>query len=441
MRRITISALALIGSLGVADVARAGCCDDFWSCLGAVASAGISCQVQGLIDTVKAMKDLVETVTNDLRTRTGDVIAQAQKAVGDATNDMKQVREQSIASLQKAAERAHQIANPSKSVVMAPAIAAGAVGKPGPAVAAPAGPPPQVQIVGAMSAPAAQRAADGKAVQDSLTRADTFMQEVRSKSNAAETDVSNAEKAAIDAAARHIRTAQQIGIDLALAPLNLLRDSLLDLITHPERIFDPSAQIEADIQRITAEVPALLDRIANEVTQEAVGNLDRAKGSLQQLQDSAASGNALVDAMQKVASSHLQSDLDALDRLVPKPAPSGSALRTFPIAISGNHQLIVAALARTEPAKLPVVVQRRAAIGDLASKWQSIKVRVKAPVQIEPASVQKVDHDLGQMFAGKAKGDVDKKKQELLEEAKKRFANDPKTLEKVKQYIETHAKG
>jgi len=192
---------------------------------------------------------------------------------------------------------------------------------------------------------------------------------------------------------------------------------------------------------ITAEVPALLDRIANEVTQEAVGNLDRAKGNLQQLQDSAASANGLLDAMQKVASSHLQSDLDALDRLVPKPAPGGSTIRTFPIGISGNHQVIIAALARTESAKLPIVIQHRAAIGDLASKWQSIKVRVKAPVQLEAGSVQKVDHDLGQMFAGKAKGDIDKKKQELLEEANKRFANNPKTLEKVKQYIEAHAKG
>ena len=66
---------------------------------------------------------------------------------------------------------------------------------------------------------------------------------------------------------------------------------------------------------------------------------------------------------------------------------------------------------------------------------------MKAPAQIEAATVQKVDHDLGQMFAGKAKSDVDKKKQELLEEAKKRFANDPKTLEKVQRYIEAHAKG
>ncbi len=86
------------------------------------------------------------------------------------------------------------------------------------------------------------------------------------------------------------------------------------------------------------------------------------------------------------------------------------------------------------------MIQHRAAVSDLASKWQSIKLRIKAPAQIETASVQRVDHDLGQMFAGKQKVDIDKKKQELLEEAKKRFANDPKTLDKVLKYIESHAK-
>src|SRR6266481_6343443 len=117
MRRLTISALALLGSLGMADVARAGCCDDFWSCLGAVASAGLSCQVQQIIDSVKAMKQLVETVTNDFRTRTGDVIAQAQKAITDATNDLKQVREQSLTTLQKAVADAHELANPPRNAV------------------------------------------------------------------------------------------------------------------------------------------------------------------------------------------------------------------------------------------------------------------------------------------------------------------------------------
>jgi hypothetical protein len=443
-RRFTISTLALVGSLGLASVARAGCCDDFWSCLGAVATAGISCQVQGIIDSVNAMKQLVETVTHDVRTRQGDVIAQAQKAVVDATNDIKTVREQSLLTMQKAVETSHDLANPPKAIAVAgPGIA---LGKPlGASPAAPALPPGAVPTTNiAVAAPAAQRAADPKAIQDAVSRADAYVQDLRAKATAPHGDVANAERAALDAAARHVRTAQQIGLDVALAPLNLLRDSLVDLLTHPERIFDPSAQIEADIQRITAEVPALMDRIAGEVTQEAMADLDHAKNNLQQLQDSAAACGSVVSAMQKVSSSRLQSDLDALDRLVPRPPP-GVALASrpiaFPVGITGNRQIIATAFARTEAAKFPIVIQHRAAVNDIASRWQAIKVRIKAPVQVEPANVQKVDRDLSQMFVGKQKVDVDKKKQELLEEAKKRFASDPKTLEKVQKYIEAHAKG
>ena len=171
-----------------------------------------------------------------------------------------------------------------------------------------------------MSAPTLHPA-DPKAIQDALTRANDYVQDVKTKLAAPQAEVVNAERAALDAVARHVRTAQQISLDVALAPLNLLRDSLLDLLAHPERIFDPSAQIEADIQRIAAEVPALLDRIANEVTQDAMSTLDHARASLHLVQDSAAAGTSVVEAMQRLANSRLQSDLDALDRLVPKPPP------------------------------------------------------------------------------------------------------------------------
>jgi len=43
------------------------------------------------------------------------------------------------------------------------------------------------------------------------------------------------------------------------------------------------------------------------------------------------------------------------------------------------------------------------------------------------------------MFAGKKGADADKKKRELFTEAQKRFAKEPKTLAKVKAYIEAHA--
>ena len=96
------------------------------------------------------------------------------------------------------------------------------------------------------------------------------------------------------------------------------------MLNHPEAIFDPSAAINAQIQAINNQVPAMFVRITNEVSQEALADLNQIRGTLQQVQDSAAAGQTLVDTMQKVANSKLQSDLDALERLVPKPAAAPS---------------------------------------------------------------------------------------------------------------------
>jgi hypothetical protein len=471
MRRITLSALALVGSLGVSGIVRADCCNDFWSCAAMVATGGLSCQIQSIIDTVNSMKTLVETMANTLRNQANNIMSQAQTAVGDAATDLKKLREQAITDLQKATEKAHEIANPPKDKAMAPALI-GAVKndiamKPvGPAAASPAAAAAGPTLKGGgmtanvgANAPMAPKQADAQAIADALQRAENLVKDFRSKANTAASQIQTAEQAALSAATRHLVTAQRISLDLAITPLNTLRDSLLDLLAHPERIFDPSAQINADIQRITAQVPAMMDRITNEIMQEAVADLHGVTNTMQQLQDSASAGDHIVDAMQKVASSRLQSDLDALERLAPKPAAppppppgnavggqalasaaviSGPALFIPSAAIAKNRQAFTFAINRADATKLPLVVQQRAAVTDLGAKWQSIQA-LKTPVQIQPATVQKVDKDLGDMFTGKSKTDALKKKNELLDEAGRRFAKDPKTLEKVKQYIETHA--
>jgi hypothetical protein len=448
--------------LGVTGIVRADCCNDFWSCAAMVATGGLSCQVQSIIDTVNSMKTLVETMANTLRNEVNNITSQAKNAVGDAANDLKRLREQAITDLQKASETAHDLANPPKNA--APSLAG--IGKkdiakpigpnePPPSGGGPAGPTLKGGVVSVgVNAPILKQA-DPKDIADAFQRADALVKDFRNKANAAASQIQTAEQAALSAAARHLATAQRISLDLALTPLNTLRDSLLDLLAHPERIFDPSAQINADIQRITAQVPAMMDRITNEITQEALGDLNGVTSTMQKLQDSATAGDHIVEAMQRLANSKLQGDLDKLEQLVPKPAApppgapgvsgvasvaliSGPALFLPATAIAKNRQAFTVALNRADPAKLPLVVQQRAAVTDLAAKWQSVQA-LKTPVQIQPATTQKVERDFGDMFAGKTKTDALKRKNELLEEAARRYAKDPKTLEKLKLYIEAHS--
>jgi hypothetical protein len=447
MRRLNLAPFILIGSLAFGSVAQAGCCDDFWGCLATVATGGLSCQIQGIINTVKTLNDTVSTLFNDLKNRSAEIISDARKAVEQAATDVKQIREQSLAELADAANRAHVIANPQvvasapiarrDGIALAPnAAATQAKLAPAAAIATP-------QTRSALAMQPIVPPADPNAIKTALRQADTYVQELKTKATPVSNDGVNAEKQALNAVARHVLLAQRIALDTALEPLRLLGESLVDLLTHPERIFDPSAQIEADLRRISNEIPAMLDRIGNEVAQEATANLDSARKPAQQLQDQAAAANNILEAMQKLADNRSQSELDALNKLLPAVNAQKVVVLhgvMLPAGIAGRHELLTAAVGRLQVAKLPVIAKHRAAVSSIVSQWSKIQNQTKLAIKVDAATTQHVNGDLSQHFRGKSPAEAEKKKHELLEEAKRRFANQPRTLEKVQQYIEAHSK-
>ncbi len=451
MRKFSLSALALVAVLGVGSVAQADCCNDFWSCAAAVATGGLSCQVESLIASVTTLKNAVEAMSSNMSAQAQSVIAQAQQGVNSAAADLKQVRLDAANDLKNSADQARAIANapPPTTLMMKPGTAVAQQNVP--AVAAANKPPAGTVMLksgGAMAAP--PKPADPKAVKDAFTHANMAVQDLLTKSTNPTNQLNQAADQAMAAAVRHLNTARQISVDVMLTPLKAISDSLLDLLTHPERLFDPTAQINADITRMSQQVPAMFDRISNEMTQEALGDLNQGTAALTQIQDSASSAHAIVEAMNKLNAERTQANLDALNGLLPKSnlmPVQGVAMGNAPVQMMAlspnialaNKQRVNVAIERANPAKLPINVQQHAAAASMLSKWQSIQAQIKTPVAVLPASQQKVDKDLGTMFAGKKGADAQKKKQELFAEAQKRFGNDPKTLAKVKAYIEAHA--
>ena len=439
MRRPTVAPWILIGTLTFGTVAHAGCCDDAWSCIAAVATAGVSCQIQGLIDTVKTLSDTVNTLFNDLKTRTAEIITDARHAVEQAAADVKGIREKAINDLSDAAAKSHAIVSP-RLTAMAPVAKVAPIDSP---AATHAASPvltnkPTVSNV-AIAAPPAP--ADATAVKNALNQADGYVRDLKDKSVQVSKDGVNAETQALNAVARHVVLAQKIALDTALEPLKLLGESLLDLLSHPERIFDPSAQIDADLRRISDEIPAMLDRIGNEVAQEATADLDQARGPAQQLQDQAAAASSVAEAMQKLANSKTQNDLDALNKLLPAVSKQ-SVMATrgvmLPVGVIGRHELLASAVGRLQVAKMPVIAKHRATVSSIVSQWSQIKSRANARINIDATMNQKASSGYQQLLGKGSKADLDKKKQQLLEEAKRRFARDPKTLQKVQEYIRTH---
>ncbi len=447
MRKLTLAPIILIGTLTFGGVAHAGCCDDAWSCIAAVATAGLSCQVQGLIDTVKALNDTVSSLFNDLKTRTSDIINDARHVVEQASADIKALREKAIADLNDASAKAQAIVSPrvvaATSMKAAPLKSAGSAANPAVAKA--------VALTPATKSPASKgeamapllTPADPEAVKSALAQAAKYVGELKDKSPLLTRDCSDAEQLALNAVARHVALANKIALDTALEPLKLLGDGLLDLINHPERIFDPSAQIDAALRRISNEIPAMLDRIGNEVAAEATTDLEQARGPAQQLQDQAAAATSIVVAMQKVSESKSQKDLEALNTLVPAISKQGvKALRgvTLPAGIAGRHDLVTNAVARLQVSKMPLISKHRETVSNIVSGWAQVRSQANARIKLEANAPQKADQGVVQLLGRGSKDDLQRRKQQLLDEAKRRFAKDPKTLQKVQEYIQAHAR-
>lgn len=469
MRRRTTAAIALAATLGLARPAQAGCCDDFWSCLGAVATAGLTCEVQAIVASVQKLAQTVNNLLNTLSGKAGDVVSDATGAVTQAAADANGIANQASSDVASQAARAHVIANPNLSSANSRAgnaVVGGGSGTGGPSSGSGTGGAGRAtSAAGAQSVPAAvpgggggggsggsgspytnvppqtiAKVADPGAVKMALARADSYEQDLAGKQGGMRGQVSGAASGAVACMPPHVVNAQQMVTDVALTPLKLLASSLADLLSHPEHIFDPSAQIDADINQITTTVAQLFDKMTAEITTEPNGRLEAVRGVLDTMQDEAAVARSIADAMQKVQGSGTQADLDALNRLLPSgggPSRVVSGGTVLPVAVLASTHDASSAFARAQPQNLPVATRHKGEISDIASGWTSIKGQARTPPHADPSYAPRVDAEFSKL-RGRPAGEVQKQKQAWADEARRRFANDPKTLQKVLQYIDTH---
>jgi hypothetical protein len=406
MRRSLIAVLALAGALGVTSPAHAGCCDDLLNCVETVVTGGLSCQVETIVDTVKSLEQNVTNLAQALRSEANTIVVEDRNAVVISGDDLAAIGLQSVAELESAATTTGKLANAPLHVA--------ATDNP---------------------------LADPTAVRSTMKQADAYVQGLKSKQGLLLRDINSARALAVAALARHERTALQMMNDTALEPLIVLGESLDDLLKHPEFLFDPSAQVDADMALVSREIPALINRINSEMLAEATGDLAAVRPAVQQLQDFGAVASSIASSMQRLSRSGTQADLDALRRLVPgalAPGVQASYGVMLPQGVSGNHEAVTRAFARTQPENLATSAKHKARVTDITGSWEAINAR-RTSSRPDPAYVQRVEHDFIVRFRGKSASEIDKQKRVLVQEAKTRFANNPKMQQKVIDYIEGHA--
>src|SRR5664279_1860257 len=85
--------VAILALLPLAMPLRA-CCDDFWSCCAAVATGGLSCVIENLVNSVRSMIQNVQNLVNTIAQQASDIVNLAKNELGGAANDLRNLASQ-----------------------------------------------------------------------------------------------------------------------------------------------------------------------------------------------------------------------------------------------------------------------------------------------------------------------------------------------------------
>jgi len=486
-RRITaFAAVALVACFPLATPLRA-CCDSFWSCVGAVASGGLTCVVEGLINTVKTLIDNVGRLVSTLGQQVSDVVNLARTELGNAANDIRGLASQAESEFAAAAQLANKVVTDAArpplaikgaiphSAMMAPAApASAAVSAPAGALAKPpAGGAAKAPAGGAAKAPAltgspvggvtpgaagaashgnqiiANLPADPAEIMEAMRRAkdaiDALRPEVANPINKVRQFAGQAEQQVASA----VGAAAGIAENALLSPLRALGNMLGNLVAHPEKIFDPSSIVDDAINQVTTQVITTMNQVHDAVMSQARATLNQAHQPLQDALGRAATAKKIADAMQKLEGARTKGACDGLNAVVPRQHVDVRALVSHvavathasgiaAIDLNQHKTLTAAPYARLDAAKLTARTAGTQMNAKLKGPWQEFKRLKAAPVKLDPSAKVKMDEEIARRFAGKTAAESAAEKRAMLAEARAHFGNDPDLLRKVGIVIEGH---
>lgn len=457
LRSYSIAAVALVSVFPLAAPLQA-CCDDFWSCVGAVASGGLTCAVESLINSINTLIQNVGRLASTLGQQAADVVNLAKSELSGAANDLRNLAGQAEGDFNAATQLAQSVLNEaSRPQMMAPHMATGALAKattagthagavgvqpPGIHPGSTTTKPSTMGAVGAGAVRMDQLPADPQEVMDALRRAkdaiDGLRPDVTQPINQVRQFATQAEQQAAAAAS----SAANIAQTALLGPLQTLGNMLTDLVNHPERIFDPSKIVDDAITQITSQAVTTMTQVHDAVMQQAKATLDQAQRPIQDALDRASVAKKIADAMQRVQRSRTKASCDALNGLIPRqrldvhtfvtqvagaaPAPGIVALN-----LSQHRAMALAPFNRTAASRLTAKTAGTQMGAKLKGPWQDFKRLQAMPPKVDPAAKPRVDAEISRRFAGKTGPAAEAEKQAMLNEARARFAKDPALLRKV----------
>jgi hypothetical protein len=492
-RLLSLVLAAVLATVPSVLPARADCCDDAWSCIATIATGGLSCKAQQIAAAIEGTKKLIAVVEKTkagFRENADEAVAMTQKDVGSASNTMKSDLQKSLDDIKKSVGATEIVVRKQTmqlsphagtagagAAAMAPAgagaMAVAPTGAFGPSGAiAPSGPTARAPSAltgsapafagnaavasGSASAPAAggtgggatmpyNPPADPERMRADLKRA---LDWVEAADKFADSKQAPIVRSFADEAPKQVKLneppARKTVEDRLLNPLGVVLkhlENILAKILNPFDISSVTKFVDAEIKQIQAQAPSTFDMMGKQLSSDAQDRLMAGQKTLDDVSRQATDVRKVADQARRLAESGKKSDLDKLEELIGKP-PSSMAMVGPAGALGGavkapaSSSVASVALLRTQGTTKVARARAESLSAGLSTQWAATRKLLPAgPVAITPAMQKQVSDDLAKRFAGKSYPDARKAQQQLLDEARVKFANDPKTLAAVERYL------
>jgi hypothetical protein len=469
--RALAMSIALVCAAAAPTKAQAGCCDDFWSCAGAVASYGASCII-----------DEVNRKVGELRREAQEALTHGQQSITDASslfNDrVSQAKQQAFGArddLQQLFEAHKRLTatiqfRPNISANMTPATAAatstgasvvsGALGVAGSSAPAPnAG--TKVAAPNAINLPSAATTKVNPATVVQSTGVTMHLMppdenELRAAIKRAEDYISSMQQ---QSQSKYLATISKVSNELEQMLVNDLR-SVSDLMQRSvigplqgtlkslER-YDPTGLISL-INNLISSVDAVVSVLDSQVL-PAITALDDA---LQTKVDALAEPTntllgyadvmrAINPVLERLSKAPTKGDLEKLNKMLPPEPKTPIQLASMRSLAQLSSPTKVYSVKVTRLGFKPSHDKSKASIVKLASSLKSPSTQAAFQSKLSTSELSlyknRADEALNKEFAGLTPSQRTGKQQALLSEAQRRFSSDPKALQEVEKLIKTAA--
>ncbi|MGA7992182.1 MAG: hypothetical protein WCC53_12155, partial [Thermoanaerobaculia bacterium] len=244
-------------------------------------------------------------------------------------------------------------------------------------------------------------------------------------------------------AARQAESAAEVGEMIAakalVVPLLDLAGLLDDLIHHPDHLFNPVAIVEAGVRRVTDAIGTEFDRMTAAIVADANKSLEESRLRAQQAEKLAAAASKVANTMGEVQKSQTKANCDKLASLVP---PTGTPITIHfasvqPGFLQTTSHTSASALSRVGAGKVKAASLATGASSALSTRLRDVvnKQQVAFKPTPVPGAAASFKSYTDAMFRGLTPSQAAAKKNELLAEARRRYANDPAMLQKMTALI------